>query len=123
MDIYSFNHDNLIFFEDFDADVNDKATLDLKKLMKQPICFKNPENPSCIDLLLTNRPRRFCNSYVIETGLSDFHMMTVSVMKMHYRKLPPKIINHRDYKKFSKISFTLTKNFFQIKTQMKKMVE
>ena len=69
--------------------------------MKQPTCFKNPENPSCIDLFLTNRPRSFCSSYIIETGLSDFHMMIVPVMKMHYRKLPPKIINYRDYKKFS----------------------
>ena len=75
--------------------------LDLKVLIKQPTCFKNPENPSCIDLFLTNRPRRFCDSYVIETGLTDFNMMTVSVMKMHYRKLSPKIIHHRDYKKFS----------------------
>ena len=74
----------------FNADVNDKAMLDLKSLTKQPTCFKNPENPSCIDLFLTNRPRRFCNSYVIETGLSDFHMMTVAVMKMHYRKISQK---------------------------------
>ena len=27
-------------------------------------------------------------------------MMTISLMKMHYRKRPPKIINCRDYKKF-----------------------
>ena len=28
-------------------------------------------------------------------------MMTVFFMKMHYRKLPPKIINYKKYKKFS----------------------
>ena len=32
-------------------------------------------------------------------------MMTVSVMKMHYRKLSPRIINYRDYKKFSNRNF------------------
>ena len=107
MDVHSFNYDNFIFFGDFNADVNDKAMLDfcesyiLKSLIKQPTCFKNPENPSCIGLFLTNRPRSFCNSYVIETGISGFHMMKVSVMKMDYRKLPPNIINYRDYKKFS----------------------
>ena len=74
-------------------------------MIKQPTCFKNPKNPSCVDLFLTNRPRSFCNSYIIETGLSDFNIMTVSVMKMHYRKLPPKIINYRDYKKFSNENF------------------
>ena len=108
MDIHSFNYDNFIFFRDFNADVSDKTMLDfsessnLKSLIKQPTCFKNPENPSCIDLFLTNRSQNFCNSYIIETGLSDFHMTTVSVIKMHYRKLLRKIINYRDYKKFSK---------------------
>ena len=110
MDIHSFNYDNFIFFGDFNVDVSDKAMLDfcesynLKGLIKQPIYFKNPENPSFIDLLLTNRPRNFCNSYVVETGLCDFHMMTISVMKMHCRKLPPKIIN-KDSKKFSNENF------------------
>ena len=98
MDIHSFNYDNFIFFRDFNVYISDKAILDfcksynLKSLIKQPTCFKNPENPSCIDLFLKNRPRRFFNSYVIETGLSDFHMMTVSVMKIHYRKLSPKTV-------------------------------
>ena len=32
-------------------------------------------------------------------------MMTVSAVKMHYRKLSRKIINHRDYKKFSCSNF------------------
>ena len=106
MDIHSFNYDNFIFFSDFNADVSDKAMLDfcesynLKSLIKQPICFKKSENPSCIDLFLTIRLRSFCSSYVIETGLSNFHMMTISLMKMHYRKRQPKIINCRDYKKF-----------------------
>ena len=37
--------------------------------------------------------------------LSDFHVMTVSVLKMHHRKLSPKIINYRDYKKISNRNF------------------
>ena len=31
----------------------------LNSLIKQPTCFKNPENPSCTDLILTNKPRSF----------------------------------------------------------------
>ena len=31
----------------------------LKSLIKKPKCFKNPDNPTCIDLILTNR--RFQN--------------------------------------------------------------
>ena len=43
-----------------------------KHLVKEPTSYKNPENPKCIDLMLTNRQRSFQNPCVIETGLSDF---------------------------------------------------
>ena len=45
----------------------------LKNLVKDPTCYKNPTNPSSMDLILTNNPRSFQNTFVIETGLSDFH--------------------------------------------------
>ena len=48
-----------------------------KSFVKDPTCFKNSENPSCVDLILTNIPYSFQNSCVIETGLSDFHEMIV----------------------------------------------
>ena len=34
---------------------------------------------------------------VVEIGLSDFYRTTVSVMKMAFRKLSPKIIRYGDY--------------------------
>ena len=56
-------------------------TYDLKYLVKEPKYNKNSENPSCIDLILTNNHTCFQSSSVVETGLSDFHRMTVTVMK------------------------------------------
>ena len=56
-------------------------TYDLKCLIKEPTCYKNPENPSCIDLILTNYPKCFQNSCAVETDLSDFQRMTVTVTK------------------------------------------
>ena len=53
---------------------------DLKSLIKEPTCHENPNKLSCIDLILTNKPRSFQQSCVIETGLSDFHKMTVTIM-------------------------------------------
>ena len=50
-------------------------------LIKQPTCYKNPNNPACIDLILSNTPRSFQSTCVIETGLSDFHLITLTVMK------------------------------------------
>ena len=37
----------------------------------------------------------------IETGLSDFHKMTILVMKIFYKKQKPNIIRYRNYKNFN----------------------
>ena len=91
-------YENVIFLGDFNAGLLETPmtsfceSYNLKSIIKQPTCFKNLEKPRCIDLRLTNRPKSFQSTCVIETGLSDFHTMTVSVLKMHFRKLPPKVI-------------------------------
>ena len=69
--------------------------------VKVPTCFKNPNNPSCVDLMLTNKPMCFQNTVTLETGLSDFHKMTLTVMKYYFKKQEPIIVNYRDYKKIS----------------------
>ena len=66
---------------------------------------KNPENSSCIDLILTSKPRNFQNSCVTETSLLDFHKMTVTALRMQFRKLKPRVLFYRDYKKFSNEPF------------------
>ena len=73
-------------------------------MISKPSCFKNPEKPSC-NLILTNCPRSFQNSCDIETGLSDFHKLVVTVMKKTYKKSQPKIITYCSYKYFNKESF------------------
>ena len=45
----------------------------LKSLIKKHVCFKNPGNTTCMDLILTNRQKFFQNSTIIETELFDFH--------------------------------------------------
>ena len=70
-------------------------------MISKPTCYKNPDNPTCTDLILTNRPGSFQNSCVIETGLSDFQKMIVTVMKTSYWKIEPRVINYRNYKSFS----------------------
>ena len=76
-----------------------------KSFIKDPTSFKNLENFSCIGLILTNSPYSFQNSCVIETGLSDFHKMIVSVMKTTFQKLKPRIVQYRDYTQFSNDNF------------------
>ena len=77
----------------------------LKHLIKDKTCFKNPTKPTCIDLIVTNRPKSFQDTVVIETGLSDFRKMTATVMKMYYTKQKPSIVHYRKFKSFCNNSF------------------
>ena len=38
---------------------------------------------------------------MLETGLSDFHKMTLTVMRSYFVKQTRKVVYYRDYKKFS----------------------
>ena len=86
------NYDNLLMLGDWNSAVTEKEMLDfcemynLDNLIKEPTCFKSTENPSSIDLMLTNKKNSFQNSTAVETGLSDFHKMTVTVMKRYFKK-------------------------------------
>ena len=71
----------------------------LKSLNKDPTCYKNIDNPSCIDLLLTNSTKNFESVCTIETGLLDFHKLVVTVLNEKHERMPPKVIQYRAYKK------------------------
>ena len=109
--LYSSAYDNYIFIGDFNIKADSKEmssfcdTFDLISLIKEPTCYKNPDNPSCIDLILTNKPLSFQNSCVVKTGLSDFHRMILTVTKMTFQKLKPRVRNYRDYKHFNNERF------------------
>ena len=107
LDHYMGKYDNIFIMGDFNSEVTETEmtefceTYNLTNLIKEPTCFKNPRNPSSIDILLTNRPMSFKTSKAIETGLSDYHKMTITVMKSVFKKLPPHLMTYRDYKKFN----------------------
>ena len=69
----------------------------LKSLIRVSTRYKNPNNPSCTDQILTNSQRSFQSSCSIKTGFSDFHRMTVTVMKASFRKLKSKVIHDGNY--------------------------
>ena len=49
----------------------------------------------------------FQHSGVYETGLSDFHRLTLTILKEYHFKQNPKIIQYRDYKNFSNEHFRM----------------
>ena len=81
---------------------------DLKSLIKQPTCYINPNKPTCIELILRNVSRMFQSTCVLETGLSDFHLMTVTVMRKTFKKMRPRVINYRSYRDFSNETFRVS---------------
>ena len=111
LDLYSAEYEHFIIVGDFNTEVTQTSikvfcdSYEFKNLIKDATCYKNPENPSCIDLILANNPNIFQNSGVIEASLSDFHKMTVTVLKTTFEKLKPNIIHCRDYRKFSNDKF------------------
>ena len=107
----STKYKNIVLAGDFNSCLDDEALQNFGKyyslhsLTKQFTSLKNPENPSCIDLILTNKPRWFQNKCVIETVLSDFHRMRISVFKIDFRKIPSKVIDYRDLRKMDNEKF------------------
>ena len=78
---------------------------DVFDLRNVSTCVKNPENPSSINVILTNKLRNFQNSKVIETGLSDHHKLVITVMKSLVKKRAPVVIKYRDFKKYNASAF------------------
>ena len=114
LDLYSSSYERIILVGDFSSEINDKCMNDfcesynLSSLIRESTCYKNPENPSRIDLFLMNSPNSFQNSGVVETGLSDFHRMIVTVMKTSFQRLPPKIRHYRDYSNYDNNMFRVS---------------
>ena len=77
----------------------------LKSHVHASTCFKSLNNPSSIDLILTNCYRSFQNTGILPNGLSDCHKMVITVMKTRYPKAKPRHIFYRNYKIFDKVRF------------------
>ena len=107
LNIYSTSYDNFIILGDFNFEMEEQQIKDfcdsfsLKSLIRQPTCYKSPSNPTCIYLILSNARQKFQSTWLLETGLSDFHLMTVTVMRKIFKKLRPRAINYKPYKHFS----------------------
>ena len=111
LDKYSQDYERFLLIGDFNAEDTEPCLSEFlyehnaENIVKDKTCFKSLNNPSCIDLFLTNFPSSFQNTCTVTTGLSDFHKMVITVTKMTFHKNPPKEIYYRDYKKFDQDLF------------------
>ena len=72
----------------------------VKNIIDKATCYKNCENPTLIDLAITNVPKRLKSIISIDTGLSDFHNMICFATKMHVEQRTKKRVLYRSYKHF-----------------------
>ena len=111
LDMYRDTFKKLLLTGDFNTNVTEPCleefldANDLKNIVKNNTCFKNPLNPSCIDFFLTNSPQSFQNTSTISTGLSDFHKMIITVHRSTFRKAKANVIQYRCFKNFDNILF------------------
>ena len=104
-------YENFILIGDFNSEMNEDAmnvfcaTYNLKNLVEEPTCFRNADNPSCIDLISTTKPLYFRMTTVIETDISDFYMLTITTLKSNFIKQELKIFNYRYFKYFNNENF------------------
>ena len=112
IDSYQTRYDNILVIGDLNMEEKELIMkdfllyFDMDTLIKQPTCYKSPTNPSCIDLFITNKKHYFQNTTIVETSISDFHKLIVTVMKAKFTKLNPKVICYRNYKNFNSENFS-----------------
>ena len=79
LDLYITDYDKFLLVGDFNAEDTESILSNFlnqynsRNLVKDKTCFKSIQNPSCVDLFLTNSYRSFQNTSTLSTGLSDFH--------------------------------------------------
>ena len=104
IDEHSKTYNNFFFIGDFNVGIDGNSMKKfcdincLKSLIKEPTCFKNPDKFTCIDLILT-------------------YLLTLTVFKMGFQKLKPKLIVYRECKNFGNAKFrydifTATSNIY-----------
>ena len=76
----------------------------LTNVIKDATCFKG-ETPTLVDVILTNKPRSFSDSFNIDLGVSDFHNSIGVASKMFAPTQIKRKIYYRSMRKFNESSF------------------
>ena len=78
---------------------------EFSSIKKIPSCYKNPSNPSNIDLILPSCTKHIFKTDTIFAGLSDFCKLVLSLFKTTFTKFKPKETVYRNYRKFNENIF------------------
>ena len=117
LNFFSPIYENFVLLGDFNLSTenpnlkNFMCSFDLESLINSPTCYKSA-NPSCIDLILTNKKNHFMKSATFETGLSDHHKLITTILRKTISKdNSKKKMFCRDYKRFYQKKFETERKF------------
>ena len=105
------SYDRIVLTGDFNSEEQETCMEtflcqhNLTNIVKESTCFKNSSKPSTFDLFLTNNNSDFQNTKTFFTGLSDFHKLITTMLKMSFPKSKPLEINYRNHKNLVEFSF------------------
>ena len=92
LDCYS-SYDRIVLIGDFNSE-DQKTCMEtflyrhnLENIVKEGTYFKNSSKPSTIGLFLTNNSSYFQNTKAFFTGLSDFHKLVTTTLKISIPKI------------------------------------
>ena len=112
LDNYLCSYNDFLIIGDFNLQPNNKIMQEFfqlyqcNNLVKEPTCFKSVINPSCIDLIITNRKMCFQHTKTFCTGISDHHQLVYTMFKSTFKKLQPKKYYYRSFKNFQVETFS-----------------
>ena len=64
-------------------------------IVRDKTCFKILSSPSCIDLIISNKPGCFQNTITTSIRLSDCHKVFTTILKASFKKALPKEVFYR----------------------------
>ena len=79
LDKYSQIYNKFLLIVDFNADKSEPVLVQFLRdynavnIIHENTCYKSMNNPSCIDLIITNSPNSFQSMSAFCKGLFDFH--------------------------------------------------
>ena len=123
-------NDNILVTSDFNIDFSNSKmdannylcefidSFSLTNIVNSKTCFETL-NGILLDLMLTNKPKSFCKTCTIETGIIDCHKMIVTFLRASFKRIPTKNIKFYNganpYDHFSNIFKTITEKHAPIK--------
>ena len=109
-------YDNIIIMGDINIDLHDTKcigykelthfmdTFALRNLIKDKTCYFKGHQSS-VDIILTNKFRKFFISKTFELGISDCHKMVTACLRSQIPRLKNKTILYRSFRNFDKELF------------------